>query len=79
MVAVKTAKGIAIIGSDTAHLFSSDRTDIPSALITDMVAWMKSYDKIRARASSRHLIFPGHDPAILENDPQVAEDVSRLV
>jgi glyoxylase-like metal-dependent hydrolase (beta-lactamase superfamily II) len=79
VVAVKTTKGIAIVGSDTAHLFSSYRTDIPSALITDMIAWMKSYDKIRAKASSLRLIFPGHDPAMLENYPQVAEDVSRLV
>jgi hypothetical protein len=53
--------------------------DILSALITDMIAWMKSYDKIHAKASSLHLIFPGHDPAMLENYPQVAEDVSRLV
>jgi glyoxylase-like metal-dependent hydrolase (beta-lactamase superfamily II) len=79
VVAVNTAKGTAIVGSDAAHLFSSYRTDIPSALITDMVAWMKSYDKIRARASSLDLIFPGHDPAMLENFPQVAEDVTRLV
>jgi len=66
-------------GSNAAHLFSSCRMDILSALITDMIAWMKSYDKIHAKASSLHLIFPGHDPAMLENYPQVAEDVSRLV
>ena len=78
VVAVNTAGGIAIVGSDAAHLFSSYRTDIPSALITDMIAWMKSYDKIRAKASSLNLIFPGHDPAMLENFPRAAEDVSRL-
>jgi glyoxylase-like metal-dependent hydrolase (beta-lactamase superfamily II) len=79
VVAVRTAKGIAVIGSDAAHVFSSYRTDIPSALITDMIAWMKSYDKIRAKASSLDLIFPGHDPAMLKDFPRVAEDVSRLV
>lgn len=72
-------KGIAIIGSDAAYLFSSFRTDIPSAIITDMIAWMKTYDKIRAKASSIDLIFPGHDVALLEDYPKVAEDVSQLV
>ena len=79
VVAVHTAKGTAIVGSDAAHLFSSFRTDIPSAIITDMIAWMKSFDKIRAKASSIDLIFPGHDLALLTNYPKVAEDVVRLV
>ena len=78
-VSVNTEKGKAIIGSDSAHTFLSYRTDIPSAIITDMIAWMKSYDKIRAKASSIDLIFPGHDLALLDNYPNVAEDVSRLV
>jgi len=78
-VAVNTEKGTAIIGSDAAHLFSSYQTDIPSAIITDMIAWMKSYDKIRAKASSIELIFPGHDAALTDDYPKVAEDVSRLV
>ena len=78
-VAVNTAKGTAIVGSDLAHSFSSYRTDIPSAIITDMIAWMKSFDKIRAKVSSPDLLFPGHDLALLENYPRVAEDVSRLV
>jgi glyoxylase-like metal-dependent hydrolase (beta-lactamase superfamily II) len=79
VVAVNTTKGTAIVGSDAGHLFSSFRTDIPSAIITDMIAWMKSFDKIRAKASSIDLIFPGHDPALLTNYPKVAEDVSQLV
>ena len=78
-VAVNTPKGTAIVGSDLAHTFPSYRTDIPSAIITDMIAWMKSYDKIRARVSSPDLLFPGHDRALLENYPKVAEGVTRLV
>jgi hypothetical protein len=77
-VRVNTEKGKAIVGSDAGHVFSAYQTDIPSALITDLVAWMKSYDKIRKKASSIDLIFPGHDTALLENYPKVAEDVTRL-
>jgi len=78
-VAVNTEKGTAIVGSDTAHVFWSYQADIPSGIITDMIAWMKSYDKIKAKASAIDLIFPGHDLALLENYPRIAEDVSRLV
>jgi len=77
--AVNTEKGIAIVGSDAAHISASYRTDIPSALITDLVAWMKSYDKIREKASSIDLVFSGHDVDLLDRYPKVAEDVSRLV
>ncbi len=77
-VAVNTAQGRAIVGSDVAHLFENYRKDIPSAIITDLRAWMKSYDKVRAKASSLDLIFPGHDPVMLENYPAVAEEVIRL-
>jgi hypothetical protein len=44
-----------------------------------MIAWMKSFDKIRAKASSLDLIFPGHDLILLTNYPKVAEDVVQLV
>ncbi|MBN1106149.1 MAG: N-acyl homoserine lactonase family protein [Deltaproteobacteria bacterium] len=77
-VAVNTRRGTAVIKSDAAHVFSSYRTDIPSAIITDMIAWMKSYDRLRAKASSVDLLFPGHDPALLTEFPKVAEDVTRL-
>lgn len=78
-VAVDTAKGTAILGSDCAHVFRNYHEDWPSALIVDLVGWMKSYDKLRARVSSPDLLFPGHDRRLLENYPEVAEDVARLV
>ena len=78
-VAVNTAKGTAILGSDCAHLFRNYREDWPSAIIVDLVAWMRTYEKLRARTSSLDLLFPGHDPLMLENYPQVAEGVTRLV
>ena len=40
---------------------------------------MKTYDKLRARASSNDLLFPGHDPIMSEKYPEVAEGVTRLV
>jgi glyoxylase-like metal-dependent hydrolase (beta-lactamase superfamily II) len=78
-VSVKTAKGSAIIGSDCAHVFQNYREDWPSAFFIDLVALMRTYEKLRARASSLDLIFPGHDPVMSERYPEVAEDVTKLV
>ncbi|MCX5909493.1 MAG: N-acyl homoserine lactonase family protein [Deltaproteobacteria bacterium] len=78
-VAVNTAKGTAILGSDLAHTFFSYETDIPSAFITDLISWVKSYDKVRARVSSPNLLFPGHDVKMADQFPKVAEGITRLV
>lgn len=77
-VAVKTGSGTAILGSDCAHFFRNYAEDWPSALIVDLVAWMKTYDKLKARVTSADLLFPGHDPLMLTNYPGVAGDISRL-
>jgi len=77
-VAVNTAQGTAIIGSDLAHTFSNYKTDIPSAIITDLIVWMKSFDKVKAKVSSPNLLFPGHDPVLMTDYPKVAEDITRL-
>lgn len=74
---VQTAKGKLILASDCAHIHRSFKEDIPSCLITDMVAWLKSYDKLRGK-TSLELIFPGHDVMMLNDFPKVAEDVTRL-
>jgi glyoxylase-like metal-dependent hydrolase (beta-lactamase superfamily II) len=78
-VAVNTAKGTAVVASDCAHIWRSFKEEMPSALICDLPGWMQSFDKLKAKASSLELLFPGHDAAMLKNYPKVAEDVTRLV
>jgi glyoxylase-like metal-dependent hydrolase (beta-lactamase superfamily II) len=78
-VAVNTAKGTAIVGSDCAHIFRNYEEEIPSCFITDMVAWMKTYDRLKSKGSSFDLLLPGHDMKMLTQYPKVAEDVTRLV
>jgi glyoxylase-like metal-dependent hydrolase (beta-lactamase superfamily II) len=77
-VAVNTAKGTAILGSDCAHTFRNYREDWPSALIFDLAAWMRSYDRLRAKASSLEMLFPGHDALLAENYPEVARGITKL-
>jgi glyoxylase-like metal-dependent hydrolase (beta-lactamase superfamily II) len=78
-VAVNTRRGTAILGSDCGHVFKNYETEIPSSFIIDMVAWMKTYDKLKSRVSSPDLFFPGHDMKMLTDYPKVAEDITRLV
>jgi glyoxylase-like metal-dependent hydrolase (beta-lactamase superfamily II) len=78
-VAVNTSKGTAILASDCSHVHENVVQDTPSCLITDLIAWMESFDKLRANASSIDLIFPGHDVKMLTDFPKEAEGVTRLV
>ncbi len=78
-VAVETAKGIAILGSDCAHTFRNYRENWPSSFIMDLVAWVRTYDMLREKASSIDLMFPGHDAMMSENYPEVAKDITKLV
>ena len=77
-VAVSINGKMAVLGSDCAHVFRNYREDWPTSLITDLVGWMETYDRLRAKASSMDLLFPGHDVLMLENYPVVAEDVTQL-
>jgi glyoxylase-like metal-dependent hydrolase (beta-lactamase superfamily II) len=78
-VAVNTAKGTAIIGSDSASSFRSYKEDWPSCIMIDLAASLKTYDKLRSKVSSLDLVFPGHDRRMLEYFPKVAEDITKLV
>ncbi|HUL01455.1 MAG TPA: MBL fold metallo-hydrolase [Nitrospirota bacterium] len=77
-VLIDTAKGPAVVASDSAHIARSYKDDVPSGLIVDMVVWLKSYDKLRSKASVANL-FPGHDTLMLSGYPRVAEDITQLV
>jgi len=78
-VPVNTAPGTAIVASDCVHYHRAFLENNTSILITDLIAWIESYDKLRAKAASVDLVFPGHDMAMATHYPKVAEDVTRLV
>ena len=65
--------------SASAPIYEIHAEEIPSIFITDMVAWMKTYDKLKARVASSDLLFPGHDLKMATHYPKVAEGITRLV
>ena len=78
-LAANTAKGIAVLGSDCGHTFKNYADEWPSIFICDLPAWVQSWDKLKAKASSLDLLFPGHDIAMSNEYPKVAPRVTRLV
>jgi len=78
-VAVNTAKGTAIVASDCLHAHRAFRENNTSIFITDLIGWIESYDRLRAKATSIDLVFPGHDMSMATAYPKVAEDITRLV
>ena len=78
VVTVQTAKGAAVVGSDCAHVFENYTEDWPSSIITDMLEWLRTYDKVRALVSDTALLFPGHDMRMVEDYHLVAKDVTKL-
>jgi glyoxylase-like metal-dependent hydrolase (beta-lactamase superfamily II) len=78
-VAVNSSRGLAILGSDCGHLFRNYKEDWPSSLIIDMVGWMHSMEKLRSRVAAPELLFPGHDPLMANDYPEVAPGITRLV
>ena len=78
-VAVDTVLGKAVVGSDCGHVFRNYQEDWPSAFSMDLAGCLRGYEKLRARASSPELIFPGHDVLMYDDYPRVADGVTKLV
>jgi glyoxylase-like metal-dependent hydrolase (beta-lactamase superfamily II) len=76
---VNTKSGTAALASDCCHLFRNVREDTTSCVITDMIAWLESFQRLKKAVSSEDLIFPGHDAEMITRFPNVAAGVSRLV
>jgi len=72
-----TAKGQTIVGSDSSHIFRGFKEDMPSGIVTDIPAWLLTFDKLRAKAPLEN-IFPGHDVLMATDFPKVAEDITQL-
>lgn len=77
-LAANAAKGTAVLASDCGHTFKNYAEEWPSIFICDLPAWLRSWDKLKAKASSLDLLFPGHDIAMANDYPQIAPRITRL-
>ena len=77
-VGVQTPGGTAVITSDNMYLYENMEKHAPIAQTLDAKSNLQAQDRIRRLASDPSLIVPGHDPAVFERYPRVAEGVVRI-
>jgi glyoxylase-like metal-dependent hydrolase (beta-lactamase superfamily II) len=77
-VGVRTAGGTAVITSDNMYLYENLEKKTPIAQTLDAASNLAAHQRIRRLASDPSLIVPGHDPAVFERYPHVAEGVVRI-
>jgi len=77
-VVVETAKERAVIASDNAYLYENVEAEIPPGLCAEPERAAEVLREMKATASARELVIPGHDPAVARVFEKLAEGVFRL-
>lgn len=78
VVRVNTQRGAAVIASDAVHLHRNLEEFIPFPVLHDFAEMQDGYDRVLELASSKALIFSGHDTATLSQFELVAPGISKL-
>lgn len=77
-VSAKTEAGTAVFTSDNVYLYENLDKRAAIAQTLDAASNLKAQDRIRTLASDLKLIVPGHDPAVFERFPAIAEGIVRI-
>ena len=77
-VTVKTDAGTAVFTSDNVYLYENIEKHVPIAQTLDAASNLKAQDRAVSLASDRHLIVPGHDPAVFERFPAAGDGIVRI-
>lgn len=77
-VGVRAAGGTVVLASDNVYLYENLERGVPIAQTWDAASNLAAQARIRKLASGPGFIVPGHDPAVFERYPRVAEGVVRV-
>jgi len=77
-VTARAAGGTVVLASDNVYLYENLETHAPIAQTLDRASNLKAQDRIRTLASGPEWIVPGHDPAVFERFPKVADGIVRI-
>ena len=72
-VGVQTAAGTVVFASDNMYLYENLDSRAPIAQTLDAASNLGAQERIRTIAAEPKLIVPGHDPAVFERYPRIAE------
>lgn len=77
-IGVKTREGTIVLASDNMYLYENLDRRRPIAQTLDSASNLAAQARMRTLASDTRLIVPGHDPAVFERFPRVADGVVRI-
>ena len=77
-VGVKTPDGTIVLASDNLYLYENLDRRRPIAQTLDSASNLAAQERMRTLASETRLVVPGHDPAVFERFPRVADGVVRI-
>jgi glyoxylase-like metal-dependent hydrolase (beta-lactamase superfamily II) len=77
-VSVNTKEGKVVLASDNMYLYENLDRHVPIAQTLDEKSNLAAQDRMKLIAAKPTLIIPGHDPAVFDRFPKVAERVVRI-
>lgn len=77
-VSVEAKDGKVVLASDNMYLYENMDKHVPIAATLDADSNLRAQDRMKQIAASPKLVIPGHDPAMFERFPKVADRVVRI-
>jgi glyoxylase-like metal-dependent hydrolase (beta-lactamase superfamily II) len=77
-VSVQLSEKAAVLASDNMYLYENLDTHTPIAQTLDAVSNLRTQDRMKSLAGETRLLVPGHDPAVFDRFPKVAERIVRI-
>ena len=77
-VGVHARAGVVVLASDNMYLYENLDKHVPIAATLDADSNLHAQDRMKQIAASPKFVIPGHDPAVFDRFPKVAERVVRI-
>ena len=78
-VRVHTRRGWVVVASDAAHYYENMDDERPHTSAFNLGEMLEAYDALRAAATSRDHIVPGHDPLVMTLYPAPSSELKGVV
>ena len=77
-VAARSRAHTVVLASDNVYLYENLDLHAPIAQTLDAASNLRTQDRMRALAGDPRLLVPGHDPAVFDRFPHIAERIVRI-
>ena len=77
-VGVHTPKNDVVLASDNMYLYENLDAHKAISQTLDPVSNLRTQDRMRSMATEPRLLIPGHDPAVFDRFPRVADRIVRI-